>query len=158
MVDEGKVKGLKKPKRYTRSPDVEHFAVAACPLIGVLLILASSHRQNYKPLNKIKMTRKKKSIKDDGKANKVTRMGFRATEKERLLIFQKSSECGISQSEYIRERALNHRPKARLTEREIEAYISLANARADLVHIKNALSGKSQEELLRYFREPHYLH
>ena len=63
-----------------------------------------------------------------------------------------------NKSEYIRERALNHRPKARLTEREIEAYISIADARADLVHIKNALSGKSQEELLRYFRDPHYMH
>ena len=57
------------------------------------------------------MTRKKKSIKADGKANKGTRMGFRATEEERQIIFQKSRECGISQSEYIRERALNHRPK-----------------------------------------------
>lgn len=103
------------------------------------------------------MTRKKKSIKADGKANKGTRMGFRATEEERQIIFRKSSECGISQSEYIRERALNHRPKARLSEREIEAYISIADARADLIHIKNALSGKSQEELLRYFRDPVYM-
>ncbi len=103
------------------------------------------------------MTRNKKSIEADGKANKETRMGFRATEEERQIIFQKSRECGISQSEYIRERALNHRPKARLPEWEIEAYISLADARADLVHIKNALSGKSQEELLRYFRDPVYM-
>ena len=103
------------------------------------------------------MTRNKKSIEADGKANKETRMGFRATEEERQIIFQKSRGCSISQSEYIRERALNHRPKARLSEREIEAYISLADARADLVHIKNALSGKGQEELLRYFRDPVYM-
>lgn len=84
-------------------------------------------------------------------------MGFRATEEERRVILQKSRECGISQSEYIRKRALNHRPKARLTEREVAAYVSIADARADLIHIKNALSGKSQAELLRYFRDPAYM-
>lgn len=42
------------------------------------------------------MTRNKKSIEADGKANKETRMGFRATEEERQIIFQKSRECGIS--------------------------------------------------------------
>lgn len=51
MAKERKVKGFKNPKRYARSADVEHFAAAACPLIGVLLILAGSHRQNYKPIN-----------------------------------------------------------------------------------------------------------
>lgn len=51
MANEGKVKGFKTPKRYARSADVEHFAGAACPHIGVLLILAGSHRQNYKTIN-----------------------------------------------------------------------------------------------------------
>lgn len=104
------------------------------------------------------MTRKNKAIKSDGKDYKVSRMGFRASEEDRKTILLKSRECGISQSEYIRKCAIGHNPKYRLTEREAKAYISLADARADLVHIKNALSGKSQEELLRYFRDPHYMH
>ena len=102
---------------------------------------------------------KKKTITEGReKHNRGTRMGFRATEEERQIILRNARECGISQSRSIRERALNHRPKARLTEREVEAYVSIADARADLVHIKNALSGKSQEELLRYFRDPNYMH
>lgn len=104
------------------------------------------------------MTRNKKAIEIDEKNFKVSRMGFRASEEDRQIILMKSRECGISQSQYIRDCAIGHKPNCRLSEREAEAYISLADARADLVHIKNALSGKSQEELLRYFRDPIYMH
>ena len=40
---------------------------------------------------------------------------------------------------------------------EEKANSSMANARGDILHIKNALSGKSQEELLRYFRDANFM-
>jgi len=63
----------------------------------------------------------------------------------------------MSPSRYIRRCVVGHSPKHHLTEQETEAFVSLANARGDIVHIKNALSGKSQEELLRYFRDANFM-
>ena len=85
------------------------------------------------------------------------RMAFRVTENEKERIAVKAQQCAMSQSDYIRRCVVGHKPKLHLTERETEAFISLANARGDIIHIKNALSGKSQEELLRYFRDANFM-
>lgn len=85
------------------------------------------------------------------------RLAFRVTTKEKQEIEGKAKLCAMSQSKYIRKCVVGHKPKLHLTERETEAFISLANARADIIHIKNALSGKSQDELLRYFRDANFM-
>ena len=85
------------------------------------------------------------------------RLAFRVTAKEKERIVAKARLCAISQSDYIRRCVVGHKPKLHLTERETAAFISLANARGDFVHIKNALSGKSQDELLRYFRDANFM-
>ena len=84
-------------------------------------------------------------------------MAFRVTRKEKDEIEHKVQYCGLSQSDYIRKCVTGHRPKLHLTEQETKAFISLAEARADLIHIKNALSGKSQDELLRYFHDANFI-
>ena len=88
---------------------------------------------------------------------KTSRMGFRASSKDREIIAQKAQQCGISQSEYIRLCATGHKPDCRLTSREAEAYLSLANARADLIHIKNALNGTPQSVRLALFQNERFM-
>ena len=73
------------------------------------------------------------------------RLAFRLSAKEKQEIESKAKLCAMSPSRYIRRCVVGHSPQLHLTEQETEAFVSLANARGDIVHIKNALSGKSQE-------------
>ena len=47
---------------------------------------------------------------------RTTAIYVRVTEKEKLRIKQKADKCGLSQSEYLRKRALGYSPKALLPE------------------------------------------
>ena len=47
---------------------------------------------------------------------RTTAIYVRVTEKEKSRIKQKADKCGISQSEYLRKRALGYSPKALLPE------------------------------------------
>ena len=77
------------------------------------------------------------------KVNKTCRMRFRATQQEQITIQAKAQACGKSVSEYIRQSALGHKPKLRMTRSQAQAYISISEARGDLIHIKNALNAMS---------------
>ena len=81
----------------------------------------------------------KKNIK---KSNLECRMAFRVTVKEKEEIVAKAQQCAMSQSTYIRRCVVGHKPKLHLTERETEAFISLANARGDIIHISSVASGQ----------------
>ena len=102
----------------------------------------------------MKMNSHKNDIK---KRHLECRLAFRVTAQEKNEIMAKAKQCAMSQSDYIRRCVVRHKPKQHLTERETEAFISLATARGDIIHIKNALSGKSQDELLRYFRDANFM-
>ena len=91
------------------------------------------------------------------KVNKTRRMGFRATEHEQITIQAKAQACGKSVSEYIRSCAIGHMPKLRMTRSQAQAYISISEARGDLIHIKNALKAMPQEERLRCFADPYFM-
>ena len=91
------------------------------------------------------------------KVNKTCRMGFRATEQEQITIQAKAQACGKSVSEYIRQSALGHKPKLRMTRSQAQAYISISEARGDLIHIKNALNAMSQEDRVRCFADPYFM-
>ncbi len=84
-------------------------------------------------------------------------MAYRCSPEERKQIKQKAESCGLSMSEYVRQCAIGHNPKLRMTDAEIEVYKTLADARADLVRIKNALNGKSQEQRKRYFENVNFM-
>ena len=85
------------------------------------------------------------------------RMGFRATRQERITIQAKAQACGTSVSDYIRQCAVGHKPKLRMTRIQAQAYICISEARGDLIHIKNALNAMSQEDRIRCFADPNYM-
>ena len=85
------------------------------------------------------------------------RMGFRATQQERITIQAKAQACGKSVSDYIRQCAVGHKAKLRMTRSQAQAYISISEARGDLIHIKNALNAMSQEDRIRCFADPYYM-
>ena len=91
------------------------------------------------------------------KVNKTCRMGFRATQQEQITIQAKAQACGKSVSSYIRQCALGHKPKLRMTRSQAQAYISISEARGDLIHIKNALNAMGQEDRVRCFADPYFM-
>lgn len=85
------------------------------------------------------------------KVNMTCRMAFRATQQDRITIKAKAQACGKSVSEYIRCCAIGHMPKLRMTRSQAQAYISISEARGDLIHIKNALNAMKPEDRLLCF-------
>lgn len=81
----------------------------------------------------------------------------RVTESEYVKISHLAKQCGLSLSNYFRKCVLGQHPKNRLTEKEVEALNSLADARGDVVKIANALNGRTQEERKRYFANPRFM-
>ncbi len=81
----------------------------------------------------------------------------RVSPEEYEAVSKKAAACGLSLSEYTRKCALGHNPKLHLTEREREAYCSLADARGDIVHIRSALKGKTQEQIKSYFKNERFM-
>lgn len=89
--------------------------------------------------------------------NRTKHLDARVTPEEHEMASQKAASCGLSLSDYTRKCTLGHEPKLHLTEREIEAYCSLADARGDLVHIRSALKGKTQDQIKSYFRNERFM-
>ena len=98
--------------------------------------------------------RKKKKIEVP---RRTKRLDSRATPEEYNTVKESAKRCGLTISDYMRKCALGHKPKLHLTEREIGAYCSLADARGDLVHIRSALKGKSQEQIKHYFNNERFM-
>ncbi len=85
------------------------------------------------------------------------RIEARVSDAELKRIAALAAQCGLTLSDYLRRCALGQRPKRRLSEREMEALCSLTDARAELIHIRNALKGRSQQERQRYFGNPRFM-
>lgn len=85
------------------------------------------------------------------------RVEARVTDTELSRIIALAQQCGLTVSNYVRRCALGQHPKQRLNDREIEALCSLTDARAELIHIHNALKGRSQQERQRYFGNPRFM-
>ncbi len=85
------------------------------------------------------------------------RIEARVTDAELDRIVLLAEQCGLTLSDYLRRCALGQRPKCRLSEREMEALCSLTDARAELIHIRNALKGRSRQERQRYFSNPRFM-
>ena len=93
----------------------------------------------------------------DKTPRRIRHIDYRVTADEYNQITEKARSCGITKGEYSRRCALDHKPKLHLTEREVDAFCSLADARGDLVHIRSALKGKSQEQIKRYFNDERFM-
>lgn len=91
------------------------------------------------------------------KGTRFKHLDARVTPEEYAQAKEKADACGMSLSEYTRKCTLGHEPKLHLTQREIETYNSLSDARGDIVHIRSALHGKSQEQIRSYFANDRFM-
>jgi len=99
------------------------------------------------------------------KKNSKTRKGtcrqrhvdFRVSHEEYGIGRKNADACGLSVSEYCRRLFLGQKPRLHLTEKETEAYKSLADARGDLVHVRNALKGRTQQQIRNYFNDDEFM-
>ena len=83
---------------------------------------------------------------------------LRVSHEEKAHITELASQCGFRDiSTYIRARALNYRPKARLTPRQEELLENLDGCRSDIYHYRNALGTLSPEERKALLRQHKFL-
>ena len=90
-------------------------------------------------------------------AKRDRRVEYRVNDEEYAIGLKNATACGMTISEYGRKCFVDQTPKLHLTEREIEAYKSLADARGDLVHVRNALKGRTQEQIKNYFNDDEFM-
>ena len=90
-------------------------------------------------------------------AKRDRRVEYRVNDEEYAIGLKNAIACGMTISEYGRKCFVDQTPKLHLTEREIEAYKSLADARGDLVHVRNALKGRTQEQIKNYFNDDEFM-
>ena len=76
------------------------------------------------------------------------RLEARVTEKEYFQATELAKTCGLSISDYIRQR---------LSEREIEALCSLADARGDLIRIAAAVKSIQADKRAMYFSDTRFV-
>ena len=80
-------------------------------------------------------------------------LATKVTPCERATIYRKAKRCGLTISSYIRSRALDYEPPARLSAEEKQLLANLATARTDIVNFSNALHGLSENEKYYLFRD-----
>ena len=90
------------------------------------------------------MNKKENAGKENGKNEKkdfrrIMRLEARVTKEEYAQAAELAKTCGLSLSCYVRRTALGQHPRQRLSEREMEALCSLADARGDLIRIAAAV-------------------
>ena len=68
-------------------------------------------------------------------------MVTKVTEQELSQIKSTAGQCGMTRSDFIRARALNYRPRQRLSVTEVDGLRQLAACRTDMVNFANALHG-----------------
>lgn len=98
-----------------------------------------------------------KEEQDKSGTTRRRRIEARVTEAELREVVRLAQQCGLTLSGYLRRCALGQHPKQRLNDREIDALCSLTDARSELIHIRNVLKGRSQQERQRYFGNPRFM-
>lgn len=79
------------------------------------------------------------------------------TPDENTKIINMATACGLKKSQYIHDTSLGLEPKVMMSDKEADALISLKAARSELVLIKNALHGTTQEQRKKYFRNEKFM-
>ena len=79
------------------------------------------------------------------------------TPDENRRIIDKATACGLKKSQYIHDTSLGREPKVMMSDKEADALMSLKAARGELVLIKNALHGTTQEQRKKYFRNEQFM-
>ena len=81
----------------------------------------------------------------------------RVTPEEYEQVSQHAEECGMTVSKYTRECTLGHQPKYHLTEREIEAYNQIGDARGDIVQFFNMFNSIEADERQTFFKSATFM-
>ncbi len=79
------------------------------------------------------------------------------TPDENKTIVRQAATCGLKKSQYIHDTSLGLEPKVMMSDKEADALMSLKAARGELVLIKNALHGTTQEQRKKYFRNEQFM-
>lgn len=102
------------------------------------------------------MKHKNTSMQETGQDKPIVRRDrvivTKVTEQELSQIKSTAEQCGMTRSDFIRARALNYRPRQRLSNDELNGLKQLAACRTDMVNFANALHGLNDNEKVRLFR------
>lgn len=90
-------------------------------------------------------------------SKRTYRLEARVTKEEYAKAAELAQTCGLSMSDYIRRVATGHKPRRRLTEREIEALNSLSDARGDIQRIVSAVRNIQADRRALYFGNPQFV-
>lgn len=72
---------------------------------------------------------------------------------ERRHIIDTAEKCGLTPSEYIRQRAIDYEPPSALTAEETALLHNLDNCRVDIVNYANALAGMNHDQRMAMFQK-----
>lgn len=72
---------------------------------------------------------------------------------ERQHIIGNAGKCGLTPSEYIRQRAIGYEPPSALTAEETALLHNLDNCRVDIVNYANALAGMNHDQRMAMFQK-----
>lgn len=86
-----------------------------------------------------------------------TRITVCYTPDENEKIVRLATGCGLKKSQYIHDTSLGQSPKVMMSDKEADALMSLKAARGELIMIKNALHGTTQEQRKKYFRNEQFM-
>ncbi|MFK2623152.1 plasmid mobilization protein [Bacteroides xylanisolvens] len=108
------------------------------------------------------MNKKENAGKENGKNEKkdfrrIMRLEARVTKEEYAQAAELAKTCGLSLSCYVRRTALGQHPRQRLSEREMEALCSLADARGDLIRIAAAVKSIQADKRAMYFSDTRFV-
>lgn len=96
----------------------------------------------------------KQNIKHNGRNPRIT-VCYTPDENEKIV--KLATACGLKKSQYIHDTSLGQEPKVMMSDKEADALMSLKAARGELVLIKNALHGTTQEQRKKYFRNEQFM-
>ncbi len=88
---------------------------------------------------------------------KLKHIDVRFTDDEYNLVVGKAAKCGKPKSIYIHDLAIGHQPCQLMTDAQEAALMSLGDARSELVSVRNALHGQSQEMRKRLFKNEQFM-
>ena len=81
----------------------------------------------------------------------------RYTPEEDALLDAKCAKTGLPKSVLIHDTSLGYAPPQLMTDEQEEALKSLSAARSELIGIRNALNGRSQEQRKRLFKNEQFM-
>ena len=97
------------------------------------------------------------TTKNNTTPKRTERLEVRVTSDEYNRVAELANVCGLTVSNYVRKCVLGQHPKQRLTDREIEALCSLADARGDLIRIASAVKSIQNNKRGLYFHNTKFV-